>query len=65
MLGVFSTQHAYIIMNGAIISCSSSSGWAFWESFIGEFAVANGTVVVFVELLEDLVSFLVSDEVTS
>jgi hypothetical protein len=64
MLGVFSTQHAYNII-GTIISSSSSSGWALWKSFILELSETYGSVVVFVELLKDLVGFFVSDEVAS
>jgi len=65
MLGVFKTQHAYIIIIGVTVSSSSSSGWALWLSFACEFAVANTSIAVFVEFIKNLLSFLVSDEVSS
>jgi hypothetical protein len=65
MLGVFSTQHAYIIIGSIISSSSCSSGWAFWKSFILELSETYRSIVVFVELCKNLVGLFVSDEVSS
>ena len=66
VLGLFRTQHAYNIIDDVLIrSCSSSSGWALWESFTSEFTVSDRSISVFVEFVENLFGLLVTDEESS